>query len=373
MAVGGARGEHAVEERQQDAAPDSQQTQVGVGTLRLRMLMFGGVPSPDVVARLLAECPREHDSIIHACMTTFGNSYVQQVIRASALARPLRAPAELAPQPQDPHAADEAARPKTKELVAELNATAYAALLVAAKDDTDAKQGRWNFLNILDRCDDPLTRHKMMEKFQTMTNESLEAFIRKSDWHGKRDQQQALAMISGARDKADNQLEKMPPAERKELAARASAWAEQILAVTRTKDADDDDVAVKIARVLGPRTPVEIEMIRAAIRKNTNGEHSIYEELDKSLSNGNEDEAVEGLEGDPVHSAIIGIANAGKNAERIKEILRALTPAQLAVANQRQIIFGPAWAAAHVPDGPDHDEIVKLLTGDKAGADAVHM
>ncbi len=213
----------------------------------------------------------------------------------------------------------------------------------------------------------------MGEKFRELTGQTLEAFIKAADWGGKRDEQQALAMISSDRSAAESKLEKMSPQARKELAGKANAWAEQVLAVTRTKDADDDDQAVKIARVLGPRSPEEIEMIRAAIRKNTNGEHTIYEELDKSLSKGNEDEAVAGLSGDPVHAAIAGVANAGHDAERIKEILKGLTPAQLSAANTRQVMFGPGWAAANVAAGPDHDEIIKLLAGDKAGAEAIHI
>ncbi|MEP6861502.1 MAG: hypothetical protein ABJE66_12815 [Deltaproteobacteria bacterium] len=114
-------------------------------------------------------------------------------------------------------------------------------------------------------------------------------------------------------------------------------------------------------------------MIRAAIRRNTNQEHTIYEELDKSLSNGNEDEAIAGLSGDPVHAAIIGIANAGHDTERIKEILKGLNAAQLREANQRNIMWGPGWAAAHVAEGPDHEEIVRLTQGDKAGAEAIHI
>jgi hypothetical protein len=189
MSVGGARGEQAVDSPKHDSDPVAQQAPIGVGTAHLRMLMFGGVPTPDMVVKLLAEYPREHHSIINACMTTFGNSYVQQVIKASAVATPGKAPAVVAPQLQDPHTADEAVKQKVRESVAELNATTYAALLVAAKGDTDAKQGRWRFLNILDGCDDTLTRHKMMDKFQAMTNEPLEHFIKNADWHGKRDQQ----------------------------------------------------------------------------------------------------------------------------------------------------------------------------------------
>ncbi|MEO8846460.1 MAG: hypothetical protein ABI704_33115 [Kofleriaceae bacterium] len=378
---GGTRDEQAHDHSHDDrqSAQATPEVAPGIGTARLRMLMIGGLPPPDAVAKLVAEYPRERDSIVRVCMQALGNSYVQQVIKASAqqapakpaeAARPAEAAAQVQPQPGAAH--DDAAQ-KAKESVAELNATTYATLLVAAKDDTDSKQARWKFLNILDRCDDPLTRHKMAEKFQHLTGQSLDAFIKSASWAGKRDQAQALQMISSQRDAADAKLEKLTPAQRKELTAKANAWAEQILQVTRTKEADDDDQAVKISRVLGPRSPEEIEMIRAAIRRNTNQEHTIYEELDKSLSHGNEDEAVAGLSGDPVHAAITGIANAGHDAERIKEILKALNTAQLREANQRNIMWGPGWAAAHVAAGPDHDEIVKLAQGDKAGAEAIHI
>ncbi|HEY6040012.1 MAG TPA: hypothetical protein VIV58_37275, partial [Kofleriaceae bacterium] len=53
--------------------------------------------------------------------------------------------------------------------------------------------------------------------------------------------------------------------------------------------------------------------------------------------------------------------------------MKGLNAAQLHEANQRNIIWGPGCAAAHVADGPDHDEIVKLAQGDKAGAEAIHI
>ena len=378
MVSGGGSREEKTQEQSHEAsqatAPANADVASGVGTARLRMLLMGGQPPPDAVAKLVAEYPRERTSIMTVCTQTLGNGFVQQVIKAAAQ----QPQAQPSAQPKPAEAAtptanhDESAE-KIKDSVAELNATTYAALLVAAKDDTDSKQARWQFLNVLDRCDDPLTRHKMAEKFEHLTGQSLESFIKNASWAGKRDQAQALQMISSQRDAADAKLEKLSPAQRKELTAKANAWAEQILQVTRIKDADDDDQAVKIARVLGPRTPEEIELIRAAIRRNTNQEHSIYEELDKSLSHGNEDEAVAGLSGDPVHAAIIGIANAGSDAERIKELLKGLNPTQLREANQRNIMWGPSWAAAHVAEGPDHEEIVKLAQGDKAGAEAIHI
>lgn len=71
------------------------------------MLMIGGLPPPDAVAKLIAEYPRERDSLVRVCMQTLGNSYVQQVIKASAQqpqakaaeqAKPADAAAQLQPQ-----------------------------------------------------------------------------------------------------------------------------------------------------------------------------------------------------------------------------------------------------------------------------------
>ncbi len=277
------------------------------------------------------------------------------------------APAATATAP----AVDPAA--KARESMAEMQATTYAMALAMNRGGTDRKQDRFQFLNILDKVDDPLVRAKMMEKFQQQTGQSLHDFIDKADWHGGRDKAQALDLISDKRGETEAKLAQMPPGERKQLAAKASGWAEQVLAVTRTDDANDDDNAQKIARVLGPRSPEEIEAIRAAIRTNTQGKHSIYEELDRSLSNGNEDEAVAGLSGDPVHAATVGLTNASKDPARIKEILRGLKPQQLAQLKQRQVMFGTHWIVGDTPPGVDRDEIQKLVAGDTAGADATHL
>ncbi|MCE9576333.1 MAG: hypothetical protein K8W52_24510 [Deltaproteobacteria bacterium] len=164
----------------------------------------------------------------------------------------------------------------------------------------------------------------------------------------------------------------MAPAQRSALAGQASGWAQQVLDVTGTDDANDDASAQQIARVLGPRSPEEIEAIRAAIRANTNGRHSIYEELDRSLSGGNEDEAIAGLSGDPVHAAAAGLVNADGDPARTAEILRGLDPAELAELKQRNPL-GTSWITGAVVEGPHRDEVAKLLAGDRAGADASRL
>ncbi len=76
----------------------------------------------------------------------------------------------------------------------------------------------------------------------------------------------------------------MSPQDRTALDAKANDWAQQVLGVTRKADADSDASAADIFRALGPRSPEEVEAVRAAVRRNTDGKHSIYEELDRSLS-----------------------------------------------------------------------------------------
>ncbi len=153
--------------------------------------------------------------------------------------------------------------------MASLAGAAHASALVATKDQTDENRGRWQFLNQLDAVDDVDVRHAMMAAFEQSPGQSLDGFVAGADWHGDCDFNQALALISPARDATNRRLAAMAPAERKALAAQAGDWAQQVLAVTRRDDADDDENAQQIARVLGPRSPEEIEeieAIRAAMR-----------------------------------------------------------------------------------------------------------
>ncbi|MCE9572195.1 MAG: hypothetical protein K8W52_03480 [Deltaproteobacteria bacterium] len=265
----------------------------------------------------------------------------------------------------------------------ELKAASSASLLLATKDETDDTRGRWHFLNALDRVDDPAVRHRMMENFAQQSGESLPDFIAEADWDGERDRDQALALISPERDAAEQTLQAMTPGDRAHLDDRAAEWTQQVLAVTRADGADTGEGAAKIARVLGPRTPEEIEAIRAAVRKQTFGEHAIYEELDRSMSGKDEDEAVAGLSGDPVHAAAVGLRNAvgdpqraddgDRDPARMKEILRGLDAKQLAELRQRERFLGTGWMVDAVPEGEDREEIRRLIAGDRAGADAAYL
>jgi hypothetical protein len=252
-------------------------------------------------------------------------------------------------------------------------ASTHTSVLLAAKDSADSKHDRWHLLNELDRISDPAVRHRVLAKFQGATGESLHDFVASADWQGDRDQDQALALISPERDAIETAIAHKTPDARAKLTADANGWAQEILNVTTTGDANDDENAQKIARVVGKRTQEEVEAIRAAVRLNTHGEHSIYEELDRALSGGNEDEAVAGLKGDPVASAAAGLQNADGDPARTKEILRGLSAAQLAGLKVREAAAGTAWIGDSVDEGPDRDEVVRLLAGDIAGADGTYF
>ncbi len=279
------------------------------------------------------------------------------------------------------HWTDPAAKPPAKKLdpvaqvqenLKELEATRHAQTLVSARGDVDNEQARYELLNTLDKVSDPDMRHRMMAKFSEATGQSLEEFIQTADWDGGRDKEEALRLISPERDAAAEKIKAMSPDERKKLEGKANDWAQRVLAVTRIEDADSDTAAADIFRTLGPRSPEEVEMIRAAVRRNTGG-HGIYEELDRSLSGNTEDEAVAGLSGDPVQAAWAGLKNVDDNPGRSIEILRGLTPAQRQELISKKAIFGTGWILNGIPEGADREEVRHLLANDTVGADGEHF
>lgn len=279
------------------------------------------------------------------------------------------------------HWTDPSAKPPAKKLdpvaqvqenLKELEATRYAQTLASARGSVDNKQARYEFLNTLDKVADPDMRHRMMAKFSEATGQSLEKFIQTADWDGGRDKEEALRLISPERDAAAEKIKGMSPDERKKLEGKANDWAQRVLAVTRIEDADSDTAAADIFRTLGPRSPEEVEMIRAAVRRNTGG-HGIYEELDRSLSGNTQDEAVAGLSGDPVQAAWAGLKNVDDNPGRSIEILRGLSPAQRQELISKKAIFGTGWILNGIPEGADREEVRHLLANDTVGADGEHF
>lgn len=286
----------------------------------------------------------------------------------------MNAPFEDASEPVVPHPAARAIPTGPGDPTALLpwmdDVDPAASLLVVNRSQVGDRTGRYQFLNVLDRVDDPAIREKVIAKFEKMTHQPLRDFIEQAPWDGKRDKEQARALISPERGKTEQTLAAMPPRDRALLDAQASDWAETILDVTGKNGANHDDNARKIFRVLGPRTPVQIEAIRAALRKITGREHSLYEELDRALSKGNEDEAVADLSGDPIGNAAVGLANAAGDSARTKEILRGLDPSQLAEVKRQDP--GARWAEA-VPDNGGRAEARELLAGDRRAAETARL
>lgn len=273
-----------------------------------------------------------------------------------------------------------AAAPEADAMLASLRATtaavaggAYAAQLVAAMEDTDSRRERWRFLDVLDRVDDPATRAAMMAAFARTTGQPLREFVEGADWDGEHDRTEARALIAPERDRAEAELAAMAPEARARLTGQAHGWAQQVLDVTRDSDADDDPMAHQLIAVLGPRTPVEIEAIRAAVRTTTHGDQTLYQELEQALGGDHEDEAVAALGGDPVHTASVGLRLAEDDPDRMKAILRGLAPAQIAELRARNSFAGLTWIAGAVEEGEDRDEIAALVAGDPAAADAVRF
>lgn len=261
--------------------------------------------------------------------------------------------------------------PARGNALAELEGANHAAILALHRGGVGDPRARWQFLNALDRVSDPAVRRATAAQFAAQTGESLAAFIETAPWHGAHDRAQARSLISPERDAAAGELAAMSPSARAALEVQAQGWAQRVLAVTRREGADSDVAAADIFRTLGPRSAVEVEAIRAAVRRNTGG-RSIYEELDRALSGGTEAEALAGLSGDPVAAAWAGLRNADQPA-RIVEILRGLTAEQRVRFLVQQPMHGTGWILEKLPAGADRDEVRHLLGGRTAAADGVHL
>lgn len=276
------------------------------------------------------------------------------------------------------HVATEPAKAKSpqdraRDQMADFQAQTYANLLISSKGNTDDKKARWTFLNTLDRVDDPVIRQKMKEKFAQQTGQKLDDFIEHADWHGGRDKQQALDMISPERDATERKLAAMPAAERNKLEAEAHRDANKLLNITNADDANDKENAHRIADLTTGKTPEQIELLRAQVRNIKGGKTSIYAQLDRSLSGGNEDEAVAGLKGDPVYAAQMGLINAKQDPDRQRDILRRLKPAQIAQLKLRNAVTGTSWITDALPKGAAKSEIEQLVAGNKDAANGEHI
>ena len=250
------------------------------------------------------------------------------------------------------------------------SAEKYVDELVHAMEHTDERDGRWKLLNTLDRLDDPALRETVLARFQARTGRPLSDVIATSEWHGARDKTQAQALISPARAKTEREIAAMSPAERAKLQADARQTATEIANVIGRDSPNDTANAHKLHRALAGKTPAEIEAIRAAVREQSRGTESLYEQIDRSLSGGNEDEAVASLTGDPVYAASVALQNATGDAPRIVEILRALPRAHIANLKRRFPAATLVWMSV-TPD--QRAEIGALVNDQREEADGAKV
>jgi hypothetical protein len=213
--------------------------------------------------------------------------------------------------------------------MAALNASVFnAALMVHGKSGD--RDSQYAMMHVLESADDALTRRKMKEQFAAQTNGSLTDFLGNQKWDSAHGKDQALDLVSDKRDAATDKLAAMSPDKRADLEDKAAGWADKILNVTRGTDRDNSENADKIAAILGPRSPEEIEVIRKRIRLQTSGTKSttVFEELDRTFSEHDESIAMAGLGSDPVKVAQTQLADAAaeNDPDRIHAIAKQLGP-----------------------------------------------
>ncbi len=219
--------------------------------------------------------------------------------------------------------------PDFAEKLAAMKASAFNAALMVHGTKGD-RNSQYEMMHVLEGADDALTRKKMKEQFAAQGNGSLTDYLGKQKWDSAHGKTQALDLVSDKRDATTDKLAAMSPDKRADLEDKAAGWADKILNVTRGSDRDDSENADKIAAILGPRSPEEIEVIRKRIRLQTSGTKSttVFEELDRTFTERDESIAMAGLGSDPVKVAQTQLVDAAAEGdpERIHAIAKQLGP-----------------------------------------------
>jgi hypothetical protein len=201
--------------------------------------------------------------------------------------------------------------------------------LAALSRDMNDKNSK-AFIHELDSLNDPELRHQVMADFERRTGKSLESFIKGcNDWNNNgdnRDKAAALQLISKQRDQADADIANMKPEERDKKRQEIAKEAQELAQLASKRDHSDEG-SQKIFRILEGKTPAEIEMLRAAMRDATGGEHNLYERIDYGMHKGDEDEAVAMLAGNRVESARAAIKNE-TDPKRFAETVGKLDPTE---------------------------------------------
>ena len=264
--------------------------------------------------------------------------------------------------------------PDFYEKLAAMKASAFnAALMVHAKNGD--RNSKYEMMHVLESADDALTRKKMKEQFAAQNTGSLTDFIGKQKWDGAHGKDQALDLMSEKRDVATNNLAAMSPDKRADLEDKAAGWADKILNVTRGSDRDDSENADKIAAILGPCSPEELEVIRKRIRLQTSGTKSttVYEELDRTFTDRDESIAMSGLSGDRVKVAQTQLVDAAAEGdpERIHAIAKQLGPESMWKLNASDPLLAGRVIAAMPEDR--RKEFSALMNGKQDAAEGARI
>lgn len=238
------------------------------------------------------------------------------------------------------------------EKLAAMKASAFNVELEMLRQSKDPN-AKYKLQDILERADDSLTRRKMKEQYATTNaGQTIDTMLTGTEGFGERDQKHARSLISEGRDAATDKLAKMDPKDRAQLEDNAAAWADQLLKVTRSDDRDDSKHADKVASILGPRSPEQLEVIRSRVRLQTSGttRTTAYEELDRSFTGRDKDIALAGLSGNHVHVASTQLVDAAAEGdpERVNRIVAQLGDEKLAVLRDTNPLLLSA-VANHMP------------------------
>ncbi len=244
------------------------------------------------------------------------------------------APPQQKLTPEQQKEQEKAAEEKIKHSVNDVKSVLIGYQLAALSHGMNDANSRM-FIQKLDELDDPDLRHKVMAQFEAQTGQKLDAFIKGCDkWNNNgdnRDKAAALQLISPERDKADEALANMKPEEREAARARINEDAKAFILATNARDHSDAN-SQKIFRLMEKKSPAEIELLRAAIREQSNGEHNLYERIDYGMHKGDEDEAVAMMAGDHVASAQAALKNED-DPKRLAEVVGNLDDADRAKIN----------------------------------------
>lgn len=259
--------------------------------------------------------------------------------------------------------------------IAALNAASLNLELTTLRYSKD-RDAKYKLQDILERADDSATRKKLRE-FHAASHggESLDDMITSQEGLDDNARKHAHSLVSEKRDAATDKLAAMDPKARAELEDKAAVWADKLFKVTRSDDRDDSEHADDVAGILGPRSPEELEVIRARVRLQTSGTQrtTIYEELDRTFTGRDKNIALAGLDGDHKQVASQQLIDAAMEGdpERVHRIVKQLGPEKLAELRTINPML-LAQVTSHMPDDA-RAQVDAELGGRRAEADGARI